>query len=175
MPYALTIAGAGVIAVLLTLRCMAGGAESLPAILARRALLFLAPTFVVSLLFSLHRYWLEVATDGVGPSTTIGQLEGVMARVQVTMPLQEVLQGHNGVVPAIGMGVLAALAFVRLRVPWLGIGRGAATGVAVVYALAAILTAGASFGRGAALDADHRIALLQGHVDDIERKASDYK
>lgn len=175
MPYALTIGAAGVFAVLLTLHFMARGARSLFAALVRRALLFLAPAFAVSLLFSLHRYWLEVATDGAGPSTTIGQLEGVMARVQVTMPFQEVLQGHNGVVPAIGMGVLAALAFVRLRVPWLGIGRGAATGVAVAYALAAILTAGAYFGRGAALDADHRMALLQGHVDDIERKASDYK
>ena len=175
MPYASTIAGAGVIAVLLTLRFMARDAGSLPAILARRALLFLAPTFVVSLLFSLHRYWLGIATDVVGTRTTIGQLEGVIARVQAIMPLHEALRGHNAVALAITMCVLAALAFVRPRVPRLGIGKWAATGAAVAYGLAAILTASAFFGHGAALEADHRMALLQGHVDDIERKASDYK
>ena len=175
MPYALTIALAGVIAVLLTLRFMARGDGSLIAVLVHRALLFLAPTFLVSLLFSLHRYWLEFATDGVGTSTTIGHLEGVIARMQATMPLHEALRGYNAVALAVGMGVLAALAFVRPRVPCLGIGRGAATGVAVVHAIATILTASALFGRGAALDIDDRLTLLQGHVDDIERKASDYK
>lgn len=175
MAYELTIACGVVLAALLTVGLMTRGAQSLIARLVRRALLFLLPFFLVWLLVLLYRHWLKVTTDIIKASTTIGQLEAVIALVQIPAPLHEALQGQNAVVLGISLIGLAGLAFVRPGIPYLGIGKEAATGVAAVYAVVTIIAAGAFFGRGAVWDIDVRIERLRGHVDDVERKASDYK
>ena len=175
MAYELTIACGVVLAALLTVGLMTRGAQSLIARLVRRALLFLLPFFLVWLLVLLYRHWLKATTDIIKASTTIGQLEAVIALVQIPAPLHEALQGQNAVVLGISLIGLAGLAFVRPGIPYLGIGKEAATSVAAVYAVVTIIAAGAFFGRGAVRDVDVRIERLRGHVDDVERKASDYK
>ena len=175
MAYELTIACGVVLAVLLTVGLMTRGAESLIARLVRRALLFLLPFFLVWLLVLLYRHWLKATTDIIKASTTIGQLEAVIALVQIPAPLHEALQGQNAVALGIGLIGLAGLAFIRPGMPYLGIGKEAATGVAAVYAVVTVIAAGAFFGRGAVRDVDVRIERLRGHIDDVERKASDHK
>jgi len=175
MAYGLTIACGVALAALLTVGLTTRDAESRIARLARRALLFLLPFFLVWLLVLLYRHWLKATTDIIKASTTIGQLEAVIALVQVPAPLHEALQGQNAVALGIGLIGLAGLAFVRPGIPYLGIGKEAATGVAAVYAVVIVIAAGAFFGRGAVRDIDVRIERLRGHVDDVERKASDYK
>ena len=175
MAYELTIACGVALAALLTIGLITRGAASLLARLVRRALLFLLPFFLVWLLVLLYRCWLKATTDIIKAGTTIGQLEAVIALVQVPAPLHEALQGQNAVALGIGLIGLAGLAFVRLGIPHLGIGKEAATGVAAVYAVVTAIAAGVFFGHGAVRDIDARIERLRGHIDDVERKASDYK
>ncbi len=175
MAYELTIACGVVLAALLIGFYITRGAESLIARVVRRALLFLAPVFLVALLFSLHHYWLGATADIVRTSTTIGQIEAAIARVQSPPLLQAALQGQNALALVIVLIALAALLCVRPGTPFLGIGKGAATGAGAVYVTVAIIVSGALLGRGAVRDIDARVTRLKAHVDDIERKASDYK
>ena len=175
MAYELTIACGIVLAALLIGRYLTRGKESLTTRVVRRAPLFLAPLLLVSLLFSLHHYWLEATTDIVRTSATIGQLEHAIARVQVPRPLQDILQGQNAIVLVLVLIVLAALVFVRPATPRLGMSKGAATVVVAVYVIVTIIGSGALLGHDAVRDIDGRIARLKAHVDDIERKAADYK
>ena len=174
MAYELTMAG-GVLAAALVGAYVTRGAESRTARVVRRALWFLAPLFLATLLFSLHHTWLETTADIVRTGTTIGQLEDAVARVQLPALLHAAVQGQNAVALVIGLIVLAALLFVRPGMPYFGIGKGAATGVGVVYAVVTILVAGALLGHGAVQDVDARVTRLKAHVEDVERKAADYK
>ena len=175
MAYELTIACGAVLAAVLIGRYLTRTADSLIARLARRALLFVAPLFLVALLFSLHHYWLGATADIVRTSTTIGQLEDAIARVQVPSPLHAALQAQNAMALGVGLIVLAALPFVRSGLPYLGVGKGVATGIGAVYVVATMLVAGALLGHGAARDVDARVERLKAQVDDVEHKASTYK
>ena len=175
MAYELTIACGAVLAALLTGRYITRGADSLIARAARRALLFVAPLFLVALLFSLHHYWTAATTDIVRTSTTIGQLEDAIARVQVSSPLHAALQAQNAMALGVGLIVLAALPFVRLGVPYLGVGKGVATGIGAVYVVVTMLVSGALLGHGAVRHVDARVERLKAQVDDVEHKASTYK
>jgi len=123
MAYELTIACGVVLAALLTGCYATRGAGSLIARVARRALLFTTPLFLVALLFSLHHYWLAATADIVRTSTTIGQIENAIASVQLPAPLHAALQNQNGMALVLGLIVLAALLFVRPSTPQLGIGK----------------------------------------------------
>ena len=175
MAYELTIACGVVLAALLIGRYITRGAESLAARVVRRVPLFLAPLFLVALLFSLHHYWLEATADIVRTSTTIGQLEGAIARVQMPPLLHEALQGQNALAFVIGLIVLAALVFVRPGTLCLGIGKWAAIGVGAVYVVVTIIVSGALLGHGVVRDIDARVDRLRAQVDDIERKTATYK
>jgi len=175
MAYQLTTA-CGVVLAALLIGCYATrGAGSLVARVARRALLFIAPLFLVALLFSLHHYWLAATADIVRTSTTIGQIENAIADVQVPAPLHTVLQNQNPITLVLGLIVLAALLFVRPGTPHLGIGKRAALGLGAVYGVATIIVSGALLGHGAARDIDDRVARLKAHVEDIEGKAAIHK
>lgn len=175
MVYELTIA-CGVVLAALLIGCYATrGAASLIARAVRRALLFIAPLFLVALLFSLHHYWLAATADIVRTSTTVGQIENAIASVQVPAPLHTALQNQNAIVLLLGLIVLAALLFVRPSTPRLGIGRNAAAGLGAVYVVATIIVSAALLGHGAVRDIDDRVARLKAHVEDIEGKASTYK
>ena len=83
MAQALTIT-CGVVLVALSIGCyLTRRSDSVVAISARRALLFVVPLFATALLFSLHLQWLLATTDIVRSSTTIGQMEAVMDRVRL--------------------------------------------------------------------------------------------
>ena len=175
MAYELTIACGVVLAALLTGCYATRGAGSLVARVARRALLFIAPLFLVALLFSLHHTWLAATADIVRTSTTIGQIEHAIASVQVPPPLHTALQAQNALALVLGLIVLAALLVVRPGTPNLGIGKKVAAGLGAVYVVATIIVSGALLGHGAARDIDDRVARLKAHVEDVERKASTYK
>lgn len=175
MAYPLTIACGAVLVAVLIGRYLTLGADSLIARVARRAPLFVAPLFLVALLFSLHHYWLAATTDIVRTSTTIGQLEDAIARVQVPPPLHAVLRGQNAMALVIGLIVLAALSVVRPGAPRLGVGRGTATAIGAAYVIATIVVSGALLGHEATRDIDARVERLEAQVDDVERKASAYK
>lgn len=170
MAYQLTIACGVALAALLIGRYLTRGAGSLFAGVARRALLFLAPLFLVSLLFSLHHYWLVATADIVRTSTTIGQIEDAIAKIQLPPPLHATLQEQNAIALVIVLIVLAALLFVRPGTPHLGIGKGIATGVGVVHVVVAMIVSGALLGHAAVWDTDARVERLKAQVDDIERK-----
>ena len=108
-------------------------------------------------------------------STTIGHLEAVIARVQFPAPLHAALEGQNTLALVTGLIVLAALLLFRPGVPFLGIGKAAATGVGAVYVIAVLLVSGALLGHGAVRDIDARVERLKAQVADVERKASTYK
>ena len=175
MPYGLTIACGAALAALLIGCYLTRGAGSSVARVLRRALLFVAPLLLVSLLFSLHQYWLEATVDIVRTTTTIGQLEDAIARARMPPPLHGALRGQNATALATGLFVLAALVFVRPGIPCLGIGRRAAAGVGAGYVVVTVILAGALLGQGAVRDIDARIRRLQTHIGDIERKARDYQ
>ena len=175
MAYELTIACGVVLAALLIGCYVTRGAGSLVARVVRRALLFIAPLFLVGLLFSLHHYWLVVTADIVRASTTIGQIENAIASVQVPPPLHTALRNQNAVALVAGLSVLAALLFVRPGTPHLGIGKKAAAGLGAVYGVVTIIVSGALLGHGAVRDVDARVARLKAHVEDVEHKASTYK
>ena len=175
MAYELTIACGAALAAVLVGRYMTRGAESLPARLVRRALLFLGPLFLVALLFSLHHHWLGAAADIVRTGTTIGQLENVIAKVQFPAVLHTALQGQNAIALVIALVVLAALLMVRPGTPRLGIGKGAAIGAGAVHVVATTIVSGALLGHGAVRDIDARVERLNVHVADIERKTTVYK
>ena len=175
MAYGLAMACGAALAALLVGGYWTRGAGSPVARLLRRAGLFLAPLFLVALLFSLHHYRLQAAVDIVRPAATIGELEDAIARVDMAPALRAAVRGANGAALAAGLLVLAALAFVRPRTPRLGLGRGAAAGAAVAYAAAVAVLAGALLGQGVVRDIDDGVARLRAHVDDIERKARDYR
>lgn len=175
MAYGLTIACGVVLAILLTGRYITRGADSLIARVARRATLFVAPLFLVALLFSLHHYWTGVTADIVRTSTTIGQLEDAITSVQVPASLHAALQAQNVMALGVGLIVLAALPFVRPGTPYLGVGKGVATGIGAVYVAATMLVSGALLGHGAARDIAARVERLKAQVDDVEHKASTYK
>ena len=173
MPHGLTIACGAVLAALLIGCFLTRGAGSAVARVLRRAVLFIAPLLLVSLLFSLHQYGFQAAVDVVRPTTTIGQLEDAISRVR--MPLHEALRGQNSTALAIGLLALAALVFVRPAMPRLGLGRRAATGVGAAYVAVTVVVAGGLLGHGAVRDIDAGIRRLQMHVGDIERKAGEYQ
>lgn len=175
MAYELTIAGGGALAALLIGCYATRGAGSLVGRVVRRALLFIAPLFLVALLFSLHHYWLAATADIVRTSTTIGQIENAIVSVQVPAPLHTALQNQNAMALVLGLIVLAALLFVRPGTPHLGIGKKAAIGLGAAYGVAAIIVSGALLGHGAVRDIDDRVARLRAHVEDIEGKVSTYK
>ncbi|MCY4515318.1 MAG: hypothetical protein OXC69_09350, partial [Candidatus Tectomicrobia bacterium] len=175
MPHGLTIACAAGLAALLIGCYLTRGAESSVARVLRRAVLFIAPLLLVSLLFSLHQYGFEAAVDIVRPTTTIGQLEDAIDRVRMPPPLHEALRRQNSTALAAGLLVLAALVFIRPRVPCLGIGRRAATGVGTTYVAVTVIVAGALLGHGAVRDIDAGIRRLQLQIGDIERKAGEYQ
>lgn len=175
MAYELTIACGVVLAALLTGCYVTRGTGSLVARVVRRALLFIAPLFLVALLFSLHHYWLVVTADIVRTSTTIGQIENAIASVEVPPPLHAALQNQNAMALVAGLIVLATLLFVRPGTPHLGAGKKTATGLGAVYAAVTIIVSGALLGHGAVRDIDARAARLKAHVEDIEGKASTYK
>ena len=175
MAYQLTIACGVALAALLIGCYVTRGAGSLIARVVRRALLFIAPLFLVALLFSLHHYRLGAAADIVRTSTTIGQIENAIASVQVPPPLHTALQSQNAMALVPGLVVLAALVFVRPGTPHLGIGKKAATGLGAVYVVVTIIVSGVLLGHGAVRDIDARVARLKSHVEDVERKASAYQ
>ena len=175
MAYELTIACGGALAALLIGCYVTRGAGSHNARVVRRALLFIAPLFLVALLFSMHHYWLAATADIVRTSTTIGQIENAIASVQVPPPLHAALQNQNVMALVAGLIVLAALLFVRPGTPHLGAGKIAAAGLGAVYAAVTIIVSGALLGHGAVRDIDARVARLIAHVEDIEGKASTYK
>ena len=175
MAYELTLACGVVLAALLIGCYVTRGAGSPIARVARRALLFIAPLFVVALLFSLHHYWLAATVDIVRTSTTIGQLEDAITRVQVPPLLHAALQGQNAIALVIGLIVLAALLLVRPGTPHLGVGKATATGLGAVYVIVTIIASGSLLGHGAVGDIDARVARLKSHVEDVERKASTHK
>jgi hypothetical protein len=175
MAYELTIACGIVLAAALMGGYVTRGADSPIARVTRRALLFLTPLFLVALLFSLHGYWLGASADIVKTSTTIGQLENAIAKVQAPPLLHAALQGQNVLALVVVLFGLAVLSCVRPGAPYLGIGKGAATGVGVVYVIATMIVSGALLGHGAVRGIDAKVARLQAHVDEVERKASAYK
>ena len=126
MAYGLAIACGAALAALLVGCYLGRGAGSPVARLLRRGWLFLAPLFLVSLLFSLHQLRLQAAADIVRPAATIGQLEDAIARVGMPPALQAPLREANGTALAAALLGLAVLAFVRPRTPRLGLGRRAA-------------------------------------------------
>ena len=175
MAYELTIASGVVLAAVLIGRYLIRGTDSRIARVVRRALLFLGPLFLVALLFSLHHYWLGATADIARTGTTVGQIEDAIAKIQFPHMLHAALQGQNGIAPATVLFVLAALLFVKPGAPHLGIGKGTANGVGVVYALATIIASGAFLGHGAVRDIDARVERLEAQVADIERKTTVYK
>ena len=120
MAYELTIACGVVLAALLTGCYATRGAGSLVARVVRRALLFIAPLFLVALLFSLHHYWLAATADIVRTSTTIGQIENAIASVQVPAPLHTALQNQNAMalVARLDRPRGAAIRQARHPTPW---------------------------------------------------------
>ena len=175
MPHGLTIACGAAFAALLIGCYLTRGAGSSVARVLRRAVLFIAPLLLVSVLFSMHQYGYEAAVDIVRPTTTIGQLEDAIDRVRMPQPLHEALRGQNSTALAAGLLVLAALVFVRPGLPCLGIGRRAAAGVGTAYVAVTVIVAGALLGHGAVRDIDAGIRRLQIHIGDIERKAGEYQ
>ena len=175
MAYELTIACGVALAAVLVGRYLTRGAESLIARVVRRALWFLAPLFLVALLFSLHHYWLGATADIVRTGTTIGQLEDAIAKVQFPPLLHSALQGQNALALATVLFVLAALLFVRPGTPHLGIGKGATAGVGVLYVVVTMIVSGALLGHTVVRGIDARVERLKAQVDDIERKTSVYK
>ena len=175
MAYELTIACGVALAAVLIGRYLTRGADSLVARVVRRALWFLAPLFLVALLFSLHHYWLGATADIVRTGTTIGQLEGAIAKVQFPPLLHSALQGQNTLALATVLFVLAALLFVRPGTPHLGIVKGATAGVGVLYVVVTMIVSGALLGHTAVRGIDARVERLKAQVDDIERKTTVYK
>jgi hypothetical protein len=175
MAYELTIACGVALAAVLIGRYLTRGADSLVARVVRRALWFLAPLFLVALLFSLHHYWLGATADIVRTGTTIGQLEGAIAKVQFPPLLHSALQGQNALALATVLFVLAALLFVRPGTPHLGIVKGATAGVGVLYVVVTMIVSGALLGHTAVRGIDARVERLKAQVDDIERKTTVYK
>lgn len=175
MAYELTIACGAALAAVLAGRYMTRGAESRIARLVRRALMFVGPLFLVALLFSLHHYWLGTTADIVRTGTTIGQFEDAIAKVQFPPILHAALQGQNTLGLVLTLAILAALLFVRPGIPHLGIGKWAASGVGVVYAVATMIASGAFLGHAAVRNIDHRVERLKAQVTDIERKTTVYK
>ena len=175
MAYELTIACGVALAAVLIGRYLTRGADSLVARVVRRALWFLAPLFLVALLFSLHHYWIGATADIVRTGTTIGQLEDAIAKVQFPPLLHSALQGQNALALVTVLFVLAALLFVRPGTPHLGIGKGAATGVGILYVVVTMIVSGALLGHTAVRGIDARVERLKAQVDDIERKTTVYK
>ena len=175
MAYELTIACGVALAAVLVGRYLTRGADSLVARVVRRAPWFLAPLFLVALLFSLHHYWLGATADIVRTGTTIGQFEDAIAKVQFPPLLHSALQGQNALALATLLFVLAALLFVRPGTPHLGIGKGATAGVGVLYVVVTMIVSGALLGHAAVRDVDARVERLKAQVDDIERKTTVYK
>ena len=175
MAYELTIASGVVLAALLIGCYVTQGAGSAIARVVRRALLFIAPLFLMALLFALHHYWLGATADIVRTSTTIGQIENAIASVQVPALLHTTLQNQNALALVLGLTVLAALLFVRPGTPNLGIGKKAAVGLGAVYGVVTIIVSGALLGHDAVRGIDARVARLTAHVEDVERKVSIYK
>ena len=174
MPHGLTIACGAMLAALLVGCHLTRGTGSSVGRILRRALLFLVPLFLVSLLFSLHEHWLVATVDVLRPSATIGQLENAIAKVEMPL-LRQALRVLNANAAAAALIVLAALAFVRPGRPRLGAGRRTAAAVGAGYAIVTVIAAGAFLGHGALREIDAGIRRLQTHVGDIERKARDYQ
>ena len=111
----------------------------------------------------------------VRASTTVGQLESAIAKVEIPPALRTALLGANATALAAGLFLLAALVFVRPGVPGPGIGRGGAGGVGVAYMAVTVIAAGALLGQDAVRHIDAGITRLQAHVEHIELKARDYQ
>ena len=175
MAYQLTLACGVVLAAVLIGWYVTRNSDSLIACVTRRTLLFVAPFFVTALLFSLHHYWRGATADIVKTSTTIGQLEGAIAKVQLPALLQAALETQNVPVLATGLIVLAALLLVRPSAPFLGVGKAAATSIGAVYVVVMLIVSGALLGHDATRDIAAKVERLKAQVDDVERKASTYK
>lgn len=175
MAYGLAIACGAALTVLLIGCYRTWGAGSAAARMLRRALLLVAPLFLMSLLFSVHQAWFAATADIVRSSTTIGQLEDAIARVGRPAALQAALRGWNAAAPAAALLVLAVLALVRPGLPRSRMGRGAEAGVGAAYVVVTAIVAGALLGQDAVQDIDAGIARLQAHIEDIESKARDHR
>ena len=175
MAYGLAIASGTVLTALLIGCYLTRGPGSLVARLLRRSLLFIASLFLVSLLFCLHQVWFEATVNIVRTSTTVGQLESAIAKVEIPPALRTALLGANATALAAGLFLLAALVFVRPGVPGPGIGRGGAGGVGVAYMAVTVIVTGALLGQDAVRHIDAGITRLETHVEHIELKARDYQ
>lgn len=175
MAYGLAIACTAVFTVLLIGRYLTRDAGSAMARILRRALLFIAPLFLMSLLFSVHQGWFAATVDIARSSTTIGELEDAVARVGRPAALQAALRGWNAAVPAAGLLVLVVLALIGPGMARLGMSRRAGAGIGVAYVVVTVIMAGVLLGQDAVRGIDDGIARLQAHVDDIENKARDHR
>ena len=175
MANALMIA-CGVVLVALSAGCyLTRRADSRVARAARRALLFVVPVFLTALLFSLHLLWLQATTDIVKSSTTIGQIEVAIDGVRLPFFLQAVLQWNHAAVPLTGLLVLAALPFVKSGTPYLGVGKPTAGALGATYVAFTFLLTSLLLAQGAAQNIDAQVMRLQGHVEDVVRKAATHK
>lgn len=175
MVYALT-AACGVVLAALSICCyLTRQADSPTARSLRRAFLFVVPLFLAGLLFSAHQQWLLATADTVNSNTTIGQIETAIDRVRLPYFLDAVLHRDGAAVPTAGLLLLALLPFVKTGAPFLGMDRRAAGALGAVYVAATLLLSGVAFGRGAAQNVDARVARLQGHIEDVARKAAAFK
>ena len=175
MVYALT-AVCGVVLVTLSICCyLTRQADSPIARALRRAFLFVVPLFLAALLFSVHQQWLLATADSVNSSTTIGQIETAIERVQLPYFLHAILHWGSTAVPVAWLLLLAFLPFVKTGTPFLGMDRRAAVALGAAHAAATLLVSGVVLGQGAAQNIDARVARLQGYIEDVERKAATFK
>ena len=152
MVYALT-ATCGVLLVALSICCYLTRQDvSATARAFRRAFLLVVPLFLAALLFSAHRQWLLATADTVNSNTTIGQIEAAIDKVQLPYVLDAVLHRGSGIVPIVGLLLLALLPFLKTGTPFLGMHRRVAGVLGAVYAAATLLVSAAVLGQGAAQD-----------------------
>ena len=175
MANALTMA-CGVVLIALSTGCyVTRRTDSHVARAARRALLFVVPVFLTALLFSLHHQWLLATTDIVKSSTTIGQIEDAIDRVRLPFFLQAILQWNHAAVSLAGLLLLAVLPFVKSGTPYLGMRKRAAGALGATYVACTLLLTSIFLGQGATRSIDAQATRLQGHVEDVVRKAATHK
>ena len=175
MANALTIAG-GIVLLALSIGCyLARRADSYITRAARRALLFVVPLFLTALLFSLHLQWLQATADIIKSSTTIGQMEDAIDRVQLPLFLQAILQWNYPGASLTGLLLLAVLPFVKSGTSCLGVGRRAAGALGATYVAFTLFLTTIFLGQGAAQNIAAQVMRLQAHVEDVVRKAATHK
>ena len=89
--------------------------------------------------------------------------------------LRAILQWNNAAVSLTGLLLLAVLPFVKSGTPYLGVGKRAAGTLGATYAVCTLLLMSIFLGQGATRSIDAQVTRLQGHVEDVVRKAATHK